>query len=394
VGYWQSDPPRHQEISGNPYIAFHPITHILIAPVVSDNNPPRNTHVTGKRKAVAQILQALSRFRSDNYQGPIRSIAILMVGRYGDSILLTKLLRQLKAAIPDCSIHVITSRKNTEAFFRYSPYVTSTFCLKDGIGSWLKFLFTHRYDVLFNPKDEPSTSNLLLSTFLRSRIKVSLAHEYHKGIFDRLVDFDHLSHVTVQNAGLLATLGNHAEAYADLRPEMPHYPVSPTIKAFCDSIRGRQCIGINLSAGDASRYWTMEKWAGLMELFPEEKFIVFAAGDDRNDKAFLETSHANVIPSPATANIGEVGSIVKELKLIISPDTSLVHIASCSDTPIIALFSNDLKTMQCYSPLSSQRMMVASDTAAVRDIRIDNVAQALHHLLDQKGDVDQKGDIL
>lgn len=327
------------------------------------------------------MLQALSRFRSRSYQGPIRSIAILMVGRYGDGILLTRLLRQLKAALPDASIHVITSRKNTEEFFRYSPYVATTFCLKNGIGSWLKFLFTHRYDVLFNPKDAPSTSNLLLSTFLRARIKVSHLHEYHTGIFDRLITLEPLSHVTVQNAGLLDMLGINANKYADIRPEMPHYPISDTIKQFCNAIDSRNCIGINLSAGNESRYWTKEKWEELIRLFPERKFIIFASGEDRNDKMHLETKLGNVIASPETANLGEVGVIVEKLQLLVSPDTSLVHIASCYNTPVIALFPNHLVSMKGYAPLSTAGVIVQSETEQVRDIKVTEVADTVWKLL-------------
>lgn len=342
-------------------------------------------HVQGKRIAAARILQALSRFRRHGYDGPIRSVAIIMAGRYGDAILLTKLLRQLKAAMPETELHVITSRTGTEEFFRLSPYVSRTFCLKSGLGAWVKFLLTNRYTVLFNPKDLPSTSNLLLSTLIRARIKVSHSHPLHEGIFDRLTAIDRTGHVTEQNAGLLEALGFDRKQYAAIRPEMPRYPVGEAVSAFARSISGQGCIGINLSAGGPSRYWTTPNWEALAGQFPEERFIVFAAGEQLQDKAQLETALENVLPSPPTASLGEVSAMLRELKLLVTPDTSLVHIAACHDTPVIAFFPNDRTAMNGYAPLSSRNTIVASDTHLVRDIGVDAVASAVRRMLGEEG---------
>ena len=352
------------------------------SPVLEQSTDPNQSHVTGKRKAVARVLQALSRFRKHDYDGPIRSVAILMAGRYGDSILLTKLLRQLKAALPEARLHVITSRTGTEEFFRLSPYVSGTFCLKSGLGDWLKFLLTHRYTVLFNPKDLPSTSNLLLSTLMRARIKVSQSHPLHEGIFDRLVKIDHLDHVTEQSAGLLDALGFDRKKYAAIYPEMPCYPVGRNVQEFSRSLSAKGCIGINLSAGGPSRYWTLEKWEALAGEFPLKQFIVFSAENDIADKKHLEAVLPNVIPSPATENLGEVGSILQQLDLLVTPDTSLVHMAACFDTAVIALFPNDLKAMKGYGPLSTTSAVVASETYLVRDIEVGTVAETIRSMQD------------
>lgn len=306
-----------------------------------------------------------------------------MAGRYGDAILMTRLLRQLRAAIPDVSLHVIVSRKTNSVFFRSSPYVTSVFCLKSGLGEWLRFFISSRFDVLFNPKDSPSNSNLILSTFLKARLKVSHYHELHEGIFDRLIDLDHFSHVTVQNAGLLDVLGLEVPESADIRPELPVYQLSGEVAEFAEKIRGQGYAGINLSAGNASRYWTGEKWSQFAKMFPAERFVIFSSPEDVEEKKHLEFSLGNVIASPVTANLGEVGAILGHLKVLVSPDTSLVHMAACFDTPVIALFPDDLLSMKRYAPLSTRSAIVASATCRVGDISVDAVAGAFRKLMDQ-----------
>lgn len=319
-------------------------------------------------------------FRRSRFDGKVQSIAIIMAGRYGDAILLTKLLRQLKAAAPEVSLHLIVSRKTNSVFFKASPYVASVFCLKSGLWAWLKLLLFTRFDVLFNPKDSPSNSNLILSTILRARIKVSHNHELHEGIFDRLIDVDYYSHETAHNAGLLDVLGLNIPYGAEIRPELPHYPVGSEVEQFAREISGRGYAGINVSAGNASRYWTREKWLELARMFPEERFIVFSAPGDLEEKKLLETSLGNVIASPETANLGEVGAIVRHLRILVTPDTSLVHIAACFDTPVIAFFPDTLLSMKRYAPLSSKSEIVASCSKQVSDIETDSVAAAFRRV--------------
>lgn len=341
---------------------------------------PRKGDVSGRRRAVARLLQAFSSFRRSRFDGKVRSIAIIMAGRYGDAILLTKLLRQLNAAAPDISLHLIVSRKTNSAFFKASPYVADVFCFKSGVREWLKLLLFTRFDVLFNPKDYPSNSSLILSTLLRARLKVSHNHELHQGIFDRLIEIDYYSHLTVQNAGLLDVLALQVPDGADIRPELPHYPVSGEVEQFAKEISGRGYAGINVSAGNASRYWTREKWQEFAGMFPEEKFLIFSSPEDMEEKKILEMSLGNVIVSPVTSNLGEVGAIVRQLRILVSPDTSLVHIASCFDTPVIALFPDTYISIKRYAPLSSNSEIVASGSKQVSDIEADAVASAFRRV--------------
>jgi heptosyltransferase III len=347
---------------------------------VVTNFQSRNGNVSGRRRAVARVLQAFSSFRRSRFDGKVRSIAIIMAGRYGDAILLTKLLRQLKAADPDISLHLLVSRKTNSGFFGACPYVADVFCLKSGVREWLKLLFFTRFDVLFNPLDSPSNSILILSTFLRARLKVSHNHVLHQGIFDRLIELDYYSHMTIHNEGLLDVLAMKVPPGSDIRPELPHYPVSGEVEQFAREISGRGYAGINVSAGNASRYWTREKWQELARMFPEEVFLVFSSKEDLEEKKILETSLGNVIASPVTANLAEVGAIVRQLRILVSPDTSLVHIAACFDTPVIALFLDNLRTMKRFAPLSSNSEIVISDSRQVSDIEAEAVAAAFRRV--------------
>jgi heptosyltransferase III len=333
------------------------------------------------RQFAARILQLLSFSRSGSLSGRPASIAILVPERYGDCILLTQLLAQLHAAEPDLSIHLITFRKSSCRFFATDPHVASLFYVKSGVWKWLLFTLTHRFDVLFNPKDSQSVSFLLQSVLLRARFKVGHLNESHAGIYDRLIDLDYYTHVTLRNGELLRVLGMELPRGHTSSPYLPPMAVSEDVRSFCTAIARQDCIGINLSAGSVGKCWSMEKWTELIGAWPNERFVIFSTPVDADIKHALEQRLDNVIASPSTANLGEVGGIVRNLKLLITPDTSLVHIASCFNTPVVALYRNRLNDRTRFAPLSSYQEIVVSPDSRVNSIKVDTVCKAVRNLM-------------
>ena len=65
-----------------------------------------------------------------------------------------------------------------------------------------------------------------------------------------------------------------------------------------------------------------------------------------------------VLPSYKTKTIRDVAAIIKNLDLIISPDTSIVHIASAFNKPILSIHENNFDSYELFSPVSSLRKTV------------------------------------
>ena len=112
----------------------------------------------------------------------------------------------------------------------------------------------------------------------------------------------------------------------------------------------RSIVGLNISAGAQARYWTHETWAALASRFPDRRFMVFSAPQDAAARHAVEAPGTNIIPSPATGNLYEMGLLMARLGLLVTPDTSLVHVASCTNTPVVGLYGNTLKDQSCFGP--------------------------------------------
>jgi ADP-heptose:LPS heptosyltransferase len=336
------------------------------------------------RQAFAQTLQRLTRDKGGNadFSGPLDSVAILAQEKLGDSVLLTPLLRNLRQAFPKLEIHIIAFSQASARFFTNDPDVTAVHLAKKEPLRYRKEVLSRKFDLLFNTKDHPSTHFLLQSALIPARFKVGHRNEFHEGLFDRLIDMEFHSHMLLKNCALLPLLGVHPSE-SQCRPSIPPMPVSNALKEFLAQVETSSTpIGINISAGEPIRTWREEKWIALLGCFPQYRFVVLSGPEDFEQKLRIESRCSNVIPSPPTQNLYEAGLIVGALKLLVTPDTSLIHVASGAETPVVGLYREAPQDISRFGPFAIPCELVISTTGEVGSIESAYVAAAMKKLLE------------
>jgi heptosyltransferase III len=335
-----------------------------------------------RRDHFAQILQFMAKGRKKKPfpDKPLESIVILAKERYGDSIMLTPLIGALHKEYPELSIYIITFSQIVFNFFSADQNVTAVYHTKKNLTRYYKEILSKKFDLLFNPKDHPSTNFLIHSMLIRARYKTGHNHSFHEGLYDYLIDLPRNTHESEKNLSLLKLIGADIEPH-QYKPYLPPLPVSAHITAFLKTLETGKCIGINISAGHNGGHRSVAQWSELVRSFPLERFVIFSALDDLEEKRELEQQHANVQPSPSTENLNEVGEIVKNLKILISPDTALIHVASCFETPLIGLYRKSLVDHNQFSPLSLLHEVIVSPTPDVIDIASDRIATSLKKMM-------------
>ena len=334
------------------------------------------------RKNFARTLQVIGKrpHTQPLFHGNPESIVILARECYGDCILLTPLIGTLRREYPELSIYIIAFSKIIFNFFSADPNVTEVYHAKRNMKRYYKGILSKKFDLLFNPKDHPSTHFLIQSLLIRARHKIGHFNPHHEGLFDQLITLEPTTHESAKNLSLLSAIGSTTGE--PCRPYLPPMPVCTATASFLKTIQPGKYIGINISAGHIGGHRTHEQWSQLIKSFTDETFIILSAPKELEEKRKLEQPHPNVLQSPSTQNIYEVGEIVKKLKLLITPDTSLVHIAACSDTPIIALYRQHLADRTQFGPLSTLQDIIISPTPDIIDIDPKQVTAALHNLLE------------
>lgn len=314
------------------------------------------------------------------FNGPLNSIAILAQEKLGDAILLTPLIGILKNKLPDLEVHVIAFSGVAE-FFAGDPNITQVYQAKGHYASYFKKILSRKFDVLFCTKDHPSFTFLYQSRLIRARHRVGIAHRNHDGFFHHMIELDFSRHVVEKNCAILSYL-DVKYAPEESRPYIPDSEISHSLRDFLSAgLDKGETIGINLSAGDKDREWPLEKYMDLLDKIRMPSVILAMPGR-KSDKDTLEESFDHVIPSPMTHTVFEAGEIIRRLRFLLTPDTALVHVASCYETPVVALYRKDVVHHDRFSPYRIPHRKIISPTSVVRDITVESIVEGINQIME------------
>ena len=89
-----------------------------------------------------------------------------------------------------------------------------------------------------------------------------------------------------------------------------------------------------------------------------------------------------VVPSYKTASVLDVAAIIQSLQLIITPDTSIVHIASAFNIPIVSIHEKNNDSFRLFAPKSQHSKTVFSEFSdRIDGYNIDNIIRDSMDLL-------------
>lgn len=318
------------------------------------------------------------------FSGPLRSVVILARECFGDVIMLTPLIAALKKQHPETKIYIVAFTRIAYSFFSTDKNVEAVYHAKRDLGRYLFRFLPKKYDILFNSKDHHSTSFNLHSRLIRARFRVGFRGNGNEALFDHLLGLPAGAHESRRNLALFQAIDGATPEMP--RPYIPEMPVSDEVRELLRQLPKDEYVGINISAGTPGGHRTVEQWSELIRSFPDERFIVFSAPGDLEEKRRIEAPNPNVLATPPTKNLYEVWKILDRLKLLVTPDTSLVHVAACSDKPVVALYRHNPNDSMAFAPLSTRREVLTSPTQEVMDIENGTVRDALERMLAGLGD--------
>ena len=307
---------------------------------------------------------------------PPASIALFAQERFGDIIMMSPLIRSLHKAYPRCEISIISVNRIAD-YLQYDAHVKQVLKAKHPTRDVKNILRSHTFDILFNTKDHPSVTFLYLTTRIKAVQRIGLDHPEHRGFFDRLLSPPALG-TTVQTYLSLLDCLQIEYTDEDYIPYLPDGPVSEEVIHFSKSLQTNNVVAINLSASQSYKEWPPHKWAAFLTEI-NQPFIVIAMPKQMADKRNLESRFSHVIPSPPTKNIFDAGHLISHSRALLSPDTALVHIASCFNTPVIALYRQPLD-LRKFPPFSKEQEVLMAEDLEISSIPVKDVIHAFHKL--------------
>ncbi|MBD3345978.1 MAG: hypothetical protein GF401_13025 [Chitinivibrionales bacterium] len=288
----------------------------------------------------------------------IRKIAVLRPGKIGDMLVATPFFEAaFDNGIKD--ITVICSSYN-EIVIRHNPYVRELKAVNFHnmfqvirLTLWLR---RERFDLIVDLT--PGMSN---TCFLISRCAgagVALAGLHKKNVadeYDYVFDLDD-RHMVDQNIALVEKItGKPISRSYQMKIAAPPEACRDA-ELFIHRLNETHAdssmfVGINLSAGAKIRQWNADRYEKLIEkLLRNPVAVVLFAVEDQAEWALNFADRYQNVETVPRSSLIIVSEIIRHLQLFISPDTSLISIASSHNVPVAGMYIDHKQTLMRWSP--------------------------------------------
>ncbi len=147
------------------------------------------------------------------------------------------------------------------------------------------------------------------------------------------------------------------------------------------TLRGR-AVAVNMAARDPRHHWPHEKvedlCAGLLEAHLSP--VLISMSPQRQAAVSIAMKHPGVITAPECPTILHAAALVRDMALLVSPDTGLVHVASSFGIPVVGLYTPNEDHLPLWYPWRTPSIVLMGD-GRVSDIPVRDVLNATGELI-------------
>lgn len=279
-----------------------------------------------------------------NFKDIKKILFIRYDGKIGDYMVSSFIYKEIKEQRPDIQIDVVGISKN-DALFTQNKNVDNFYKLKRTKYRYLlllaKKLRKENYDILIDPTEVLKNKDLFFIRNINAKINYGYSKDSYK-IFNKNVKKNN-KHMTIVYKEILEDLGfKNIKIFYDI-PESAHS--EKIIEQFLLENKVKKFIAVNLFGAGKTRKFNFEKSLELLN-FLEKKYSGWNIMllDSPNDREILEKvlgEKKDILYYKNSKSIFDSISIIKKSEVVVSPDTSIVHIGVGLDKKVIAFYSAD-----------------------------------------------------
>jgi len=344
-------------------------------------------------KSVVLGMLALVLRRGDASRWPVdpatvRSVLILRPDKLGDMIVTVPVMRILKERFPHIRVEVLTSPHNARVI-EHDPAVDEIHIYEKDFGSvvaLIRALRKRRFDIIYDPICHDSATGLLFSHLINRNALLVASRKLKLG---RFYDFcepyepDGTDHNVDNGLLLLRVLGIDPAEVDPFRSVVIPKASRKRTAMFIEQLPrdGATVIGLNISAGSPTRVLTDEKYLEAMRLIanehPASRFVIVCEPKDRaRGERIRSLAVASTMMVPDGLGLLDAAAIIGRLDALISPDTSLVHIARLAQVPVLALYANHRRNFEFWKPYRQRHGYILSKSPGnIHDIEPVQIAE-------------------
>lgn len=304
------------------------------------------------------------------------TILVVQIGKIGDMILTTPLFGELRKLYPSARITVLSGETCSDIPANHNS-VDSVIVFRKNIfrNIALAKQLLRKVDLWIDTKDHYSlTGGLLLKTF-RPHYSIGFRFKNRRNIFKaNLNEYKTGRHAVDINLSPVNFLKQTKEHFK-IRP---YYVIPETVRLKFDvELKGQQeFILINISSGNRSRYLQNEKWADLIRrIISEFDYNVIISGIESDAESvdfILKSVDSAKVKYRKSADILETSELVRRSRFVITPDTSVIHICSAFNIPVIGIYPDLKWNLEKFYPLSDfSEVILSGNRNNIHDVETD-----------------------
>jgi len=293
----------------------------------------------------------------------IERVLIIRSDAIGDMILTTPLFRALKSRHPELRLWVAASDRNAQVIDA-DPDIEKIIVLvkkRKIVWSAIRSLRAFKPQIIMNCVTNETTKYGMIARLIsRTAFTVALGHperaEY-AALYSRLIrvpDMYTRWYADIMLEFIRQTFGISIDA----KKAFPHIVIEEEHLQRADSffkssmLRIGEPALVNISAGQPRKRWSNEKYIALITMLRKrfDTVILTSTPEDRqNADTILRHFGAGVLYYDAE-NIRALAALIARCRIVVTPDTSVIHVAAAEKIPVVAMYSNAKSVVPQWLP--------------------------------------------
>jgi ADP-heptose:LPS heptosyltransferase len=342
------------------------------------------------RRGFIRSLQWFPRRGSTDQITPGESPSILLIrhDRIGDAIISTPIFALLRKRFPAARIDLLLGRRNA-AVASLLPFVDNCIVLPGSFSSALNIIARirrTRYDVAINLLAKDSASGSLLSLFSGAATRIGFQGETASA-YDILIPHpEQPVHIVSETSLLLAPLGippigeepQRTEDYLTLTltDDLIESARQMVATAFSSD---NPVVVVNISGSGPEKFWGADNYVRLAAAIRRIGLRAIFAGSPADREMVSQIAReSNVQSLPPTDSYAEFAAMLSLADMIVTPDTSVVHLAAALHKPTVMLIASPSDFIP-WRPWGTPHIVVRHNSS-IASIAVEDVGTALFQL--------------
>jgi ADP-heptose:LPS heptosyltransferase len=318
---------------------------------------------------------------------PDPAILLLRAERIGDALVTVPIIRTIRRRYPGATIDILLTDANAHARDAVSPWIDRVWVYHKRPASALALvrrIRAERYDLMVDFQSGASATSQLAARWGGAANVLGLLHERSAHLTHAVAILDRRRvHIVDRLGQLLLAFGIDPRAESlDLEYRLSDADRSRAAVQL-RPMGGAPRLAVNVSGRGARKYWGRDRFIAAIEFvrqhYPGIAIMVCGApGDAVEVEAIAAATGADRVPP---LPFHPFASVIHECDLLLTPDTSVAHLAAAWKIPAVVLFREDPRNLSWLPYKSPHRAVV--EPGPIAGTPLERVTEALGELIEE-----------